>query len=203
SPGPVTAQCRQPSAPVAGRAGAHALTELSRGLLEQLSGAPVEDDPVPADHVVDGDLTLSVTAGHLGGIGVEPGGAFGPDPSAFACRGCLIDFVLVEFGIDLGDDDAVVLGGAIDGDVAVDDVFVDLIGGPIERIAETTAAGAGAFEAVAGSDRDVREGRAEVGTVRGRGIEPDPMGDRWQSAVDPPGRRPASIAAVAHHRARG
>src|SRR5699024_9612546 len=183
-PGPVTAQCRQPSAPVAGRAGAHALTELPRGLLEQLAGAPVEDDPVAADHVVDRDLFLSVAAGHLGGIGVEPGGAFGPDPSAFARRGRLIDFVLVEFGIDLGDDDTVVLGGAVDGDVAVDDVFVHLLGGPVERIAEAPASGAGTFEAVAGSDRDVREGRAEVSAFRGRGIEPDSMRDRRQSAVD-------------------
>src|SRR5699024_2700550 len=93
-PGPVIAHGRQPSAPVRGRAGAHALTELPRGLLEQLAGAPVEDDTVAADHIVDGDLILSVAAGHLGGIGVEPGGAFGPDPSPFARRRRLIDFVL-------------------------------------------------------------------------------------------------------------
>src|SRR5699024_6311103 len=142
SPGPVTAQCRQPSAPVAGRAGAHALTELPRGLLEQLSGAPVEDDPVSADHVVDRDLFLSVAAGRGGGIGVGPGGAFGVDPRPCSRRGRLLDFVLVEFGIDLGDDDTVVIDGyvsidraakdygvvitEIDADVAVDDVFVHL-----------------------------------------------------------------------------
>src|SRR5699024_2261919 len=202
SPGPVTAQCRQPSAPVAGRAGAHALTELPRGLLEQLSGAPVEDDPVSADHVVDRDLFLSVAAGHLGGIGVEPGGAFGSDPSAFARRGRLIDFVLAEFGIALGHDDTVVLGGAVDGDVAVDGVFVHLLGRPGERIAEASAAGAGTVGAVAGSVRDFREGRAVASSLRGRELLPGYSLALWQRVCLAASCLPASFAALAHCQSR-
>src|SRR5699024_2245796 len=124
-----------------------------------------------------------------------PGGALGTDPRAFARRRGLVVFVLVELGVDLGDDDPVVLGGSIDGDIPVDDVLVDLGGRPLKRIAESASSRAGPFEAVSRSDRDVGEGRAEVGAVRSRWVEPDSMGDRGQPAVDTPGRRPTAIAA--------
>lgn len=53
----------------------------------------------------------------------------------------LIDVVLVEFGIDLGDDDAVVLGCPVDGDVAVDDVLEHLGTGAFERISQNPESG--------------------------------------------------------------
>ena len=73
----------------------------------------------------------------------------------------LVDLIFAEFRIDRKHDHAVVLGGALDGDVVVLDIFDDEVRLAFERIAETAAAGRRAREHIAFADRHVREDRAE------------------------------------------
>lgn len=113
-------------------------------------------------------------------------------------RGCVVELVLVDLGVDRPDDDTVILGCPADGDVTVDDVLEDLSGITLERITVAASAGAGAFEGVARADFHVGEQGPEVLLILTVAVQPHTLGNGGQTSFDAPGDGAGTVTAVAH-----
>src|SRR5690606_38639543 len=130
-----------------------------------------------------------------------PAAALAADAGALLGGRGLVDLVLGHVGIDLADHHAIVLDGARDRDIAVDDVLADAGRIALQRIAQAAAAGRGPRDGIAGLQRHAGEERAQVALALGAGIDPDAVRDRGQPAPQPPGDRALAVAAVGDHRA--
>src|SRR5882724_5712107 len=139
------------------RAPLERLAELTCGFRKQSAGAPIEDHGVLADHVEHVELAAAIALRH--DFRIEPGVADAPGPDFGAQRHGrgLVDLVFAEFRVDGMHDHAVVLGGALDGDVVVLDILDDEVWLAFEWIAETAAAGRRAGEHIAFADWHVGE----------------------------------------------
>ena len=99
------------------------LAELAGRPREYFTVALVDDHPVAADGVEQVDLTGTETSSDRFGVFLQPTPAVGTDRRPLPRGRFAVNLKFEVLGVDRGDDDAVVLAGALDGDVVVNDVF--------------------------------------------------------------------------------
>src|SRR5215207_5059509 len=133
---PARSMCPPGSRPVCGAAAQHHLAELPRRFGEELTVPLIDDHSVAADRVEQIDLASAVSLGDQIRVFFEPPLALGSDLRALPCGRLKVEFVLQALRIDRVDNDPVVLAGALDRDVVIDDVLEHECGIALERVTE-------------------------------------------------------------------